>query len=134
LIVGRNPLVAVGEGTFQAELLEAAGGRNIASGLGAWPVLSPEFVLNADPDVIIDSSMDSPRVDPVPSPGTSVDRKNGKKPSLGENFWNRFQTLTAVRTGRLFFLNSDPLYRPGPRMAQALALLGRTLHPELYGR
>jgi len=117
-IMGRNPLVAVGEGTYQHELLEAAGCINAAAGLGSWPVLNSEFVFESDPDIIIDSSMD------VPPPGDG---------SRAANPWERFQSLTAVKAGRVHFLNSDPVYRPGPRMAEGLAILGKTIHPDRGG-
>ncbi len=117
-IVGSKPLVVVGEGTYQHELLEAAGGKNVAVGLGKWPVLNPEYLLAVDPDVILDSSMDIPA--------------SGENP-LPMGLWDSLPALKAVKGGRIHFLSSDPLYRPGPRMAGALSLVGRTLHPECGG-
>lgn len=112
-VMGRKPLVAVGEGTFQNELIESLGGINVATGMGAWPVLNMEFVLAADPEIIIDSAMDD---------------------ESDENQWKRFSSLTAVNEGRIHHLNSDLVYRPGPRMAEGLDLVGRTLFPEISSR
>ena len=125
-ITGRNPLIAVGEGTYQNELLEAAGCGNAAAGLGAWPVLNSEFVLRTDPDVIIDSSMDVALPEGKGGAGESAITPHAADP------WKKFGSLTAVQEGRVHFLDSDPVYRPGPRMAEGLAVVGRTIHPDLY--
>jgi len=116
-LMGRNPLIAVGEETFQQELLDAAGAENAAAGLGRWPSVTLEFVLKADPDVIIDSSMD---------------RSGAKDDSSAVSFWESFPTMKAVRTGRVVALRHDSLYRPGPRMVKAMRILGQVLAPDLY--
>lgn len=109
-VMGRKPIVAVGDGTFQNELIETVGGINVAAGMGAWPVLNAEFVLSTNPDIIVDSAMDTSRDD---------------------GHWKGFSSLSAVREGRIYPLNSDLVYRPGPRMAEGLALFGRTLSDEI---
>jgi len=131
-LVGRNPLIAVGEGTFQNELLEAARGINVASDLGPWPVISAEFVLRIDPDVIIDSSMDTASSD---FEETSPEGNNGSRDIASKHNsaspFARFSTLRALQQGRIHAVHADVLYRPGPRMAEALQLVANTLHPEL---
>lgn len=112
-VMGRKPIVAVGEGTFQNELIELVGGINVAEGMGAWPVLNTEFVLATDPDIIVDSAM-----------GTARD----------DDHWKEFATLSAVRANRIFPLDSDLVYRPGPRMAEGLILFGQTLSGEISSR
>jgi len=109
-VMGRKPIVAVGDGTFQDELIEAVGGINVAAGMGAWPVLNAEFVLAADPYFIFYSAMETSRDD---------------------DHWKKFSSLKAVREARIYPLDSDLVYRPGPRMAEGLALFGRTLSDEI---
>ena len=114
-VVGYRPLVAVGEGTYQAELLEAAGGINvIPKGRGGWPAINEEFVIETDPEVIIDSAMGGEDQEA----GTDVPR-----------FWSRFPAVEAVREGRIRVRMEDALYRPGPRMAEALNIIGEAIHP-----
>ena len=117
-VMGRRPLVAVGEGTYQHELLEAAGCRNVAAGLGSWPTLNPEYVLKIDPDVIIDTAL--------------AMGKGDRKASGNSTPWDDFSSLRAVQTENVHLLDGDSLYRPGVRMAEALEILGRALYPERY--
>jgi ABC-type Fe3+-hydroxamate transport system substrate-binding protein len=91
--------------------------------MGAWPVLNSELVLAFDPDVIIDSAMDV-------TAGLNGDAEDADAGDA--NPWRLFTALTAVRNERVHFLDHDALYRPGPRMVEAQALLGRTLFPGLY--
>jgi hypothetical protein len=41
--------------------------------------------------------------------------------------------LPAVRTGRVHILTDDRLSIPGPRVAEAIRLLARVLHPSAVG-
>jgi iron complex transport system substrate-binding protein len=112
MVVGHEPLIAVGPRSFLGELLEAARATNIAPASGPWPHLSIEHVIAADPEVIIDSSMGS---------------EDGTAP---EGFWSPFASLAAVRDGRVYAFRSDRVLRPGPRLPAAFADLARLIHPE----
>jgi iron complex transport system substrate-binding protein len=109
--VGHRPLIAVGPGTFQDEILSAAGGLNILKGEESWPHLNEEFVIEADPEVIIDSSMGNETV------------------QLAQRVWGRLGSVKAVKEGRVHVIVDDALFRPGPRMVDAVRLLGNALHP-----
>lgn len=109
-VVGHKPLVAVGEGTCQAEILKMAGGLNVVpEGLGAWPNINEEFVLQADPDVIIDSAMGSEDDDAF------------------LEMWRRLSALKAVKNKQVKKIYHDSLYRPGPRTPEALRIIGEAL-------
>ena len=117
-VVGHRPLVAVGSLTYQSEILAMAGGINvIPDDQGAWPAINEEFVLEANPAVIIDSAMG---------------RESGGPSHDKDTPWDRLSSVEAVIKGRVKSLRHDALYRPGPRMAEALRILGATLHPEYY--
>ena len=117
LLVGQNPLIAVGSGIFLNELIEQAHGVNLAAGTGQqWPRLSLEFAVASQPEVIIDSSMGSD--------------ETGKPQRLG--IWRNFPALPAVRNGRLYGRRSDTLLRPGPRLAEGFEELARLIHPECF--
>jgi iron complex transport system substrate-binding protein len=117
MVVGQNPLIAVGSGIFLNELIAQAQGINIAANTGQqWPRLSLEFVVAQQPDVIIDGSMGS------------------EEKTEAELFgvWRNFPMLPAVRSGRLYGRRSYTLLRPGPRLAEGFEELARLIHPERF--
>lgn len=118
MIVGRRPLVAVGRGTYQDELIALAHGTNVAAQTGErWPNLGMEFVLEQAPEVIIDAGMGS----------EDVDRE------VGAAFWRAFPSLPAVREGRIYGYQAYELLRPGPRVATTFETVARYIHPERFG-
>lgn len=114
MIVGQDPLIAVGPDGFLGEMLVAAGAVNVAPAKGAWPRLGLEVVVAADPEVIVDCSM-----------GTEAT-------TATLDFWSRFPSLTAVRNGRVHPFRFFEALRPGPRLAIALEELARVLHPDRF--
>jgi len=114
MIVGENPLIAVGDHNLLDELLTIAGGDNVARGLGRWPRLSVEFLVKSSPDVIIDSSM-----------GDETRKDLSFYEGLG---------LAASRNGRLHTVHIDEVLRPGPRVGEGLEKLARLIHPEAFAR
>jgi iron complex transport system substrate-binding protein len=109
-VIGYEPLwVAGGEG-FLNELLEAAGFTNAAGAVKKdFYAADFERILAAAPDVIIDLTLEGP--------GDEAARGNVKA------FWNRFQSIPAVKSGRIEFIDSDLLTIPGPRLVKGLAAL-----------
>lgn len=115
MVVGQKPLVAVGSGTFQDELIRMARGINVAGATRlAWPHLNLETVIAWAPQVIIDTSM-----------GTEENAQVLE-------FWKQFPSLPAVREQRLYAYRSYQLLRPGPRIPEALDMIARAVHPERY--
>jgi len=114
MIIGQEPLIAVGRGSFLGELLAEAGAVNVAPPGSAWPHLTLEYVIAADPAVVIDSSMGS------------------EEATASSSFWARFTSLTAVRERHVFPFRSYRALRPGPRLPAALADLARLIHPERW--
>jgi iron complex transport system substrate-binding protein len=91
------------------EVLAQLGAANIVPGeLGTVPLLNPEFVVRADPQLII-------------VPASNLDELR-RRPG-----WSR---IRAVREGRLCVLTAqegDVVMRPGPRLADAAGILARCL-------
>lgn len=117
MVVGQQPLIAVGDGIFLNELITQARGINIAAVTHEpWPHLSLEFAVANLPEVIIDGSMGS-------------DEKNAAQ-RLG--VWSHFPELPAVRNGRVYNRRSDTLLRPGPRLAEGFEEIARFIHPEVF--
>lgn len=96
---------AASEDSFIGELLTRIGAVNVVPGkLGPFPKLNPEFVVRADPQVIMISDHDARAIDARPA-------------------WNR---IRAVRDGRVCMFDAqqgDVLVRAGPRMALAVQLM-----------
>lgn len=110
-----RPLVTVGPSTFIHQLIQLAGGRNVAaSATGAYPQFSLESVLMADPGVIL-----------FPGSGGAMRVSDEQR-----RFWLRWPALTAVRQGRLAVVDTDLMDRPGPRLFEAAWQLAAVLHPE----
>jgi len=115
LVVSLQPLIVVGARTFLAELLQRAGGVNIASSSpSTYPTLSREAVVASDPEVIIVMS--------------DVPGNTGNLLTLFPE-WNR---LRAFSTHQVYRIDSDIVSRPGPRAVDGLAALYRIIqerHP-----
>lgn len=102
--VSRGPYAA-GPSSFIGELLQRLGVQNVvAADLGPFPKLNPEYVVRADPDLILIGERNAQGLEQRPGWGA----------------------LRAVRERRLCVFpeaQSDVLVRPGPRMAEAARLL-----------
>lgn len=111
-----QPLMTATRDTLIGRLIELGGGVNVFGDLsGRYVQVSPEAVLKRDPQVILAPTTHSSRVDP---------KNLAKRPGLAG--------VAAVRTGRVHVLDGDLVSRAGPRVAEALELVARALHPELF--
>lgn len=108
-VVGREPLVVAGPGSYPDELLRVVGAKNVVEGAVAWPVFPPERAAALDPEVVVDAAV------------------NEHGASGGERV---LAAIPAVRRGALRRLASDDALRPGPRLAAALEQLFQAVHPE----
>jgi iron complex transport system substrate-binding protein len=115
--IGTAPIVSVGTHTFAHELIELAGGVNVAAGPAAYPRFSREQVLGLVPDLIVISSMD---------------RAAGAVEEARRE-WNRWPGIPAVRDGRIHVVDSNLFDRPSPRLVAGLEELARCIHPALFG-
>ena len=104
-----------GKATFYTTLIQLAGGENIGASLDAdWAQISLELLLVEDPQFIL----------------------------LGDSQWGitpqsvaeraGWQSLTAVREGRVLPFDDNLLVRFGPRWLDGLEALARILHPEAF--
>ncbi len=94
--VWQRPLMTVGGSQIISDVIRVCGGENIfASQKGMAPVVSVESVLAADPEAI-----------------AGGDVGDGK--SLDE--WRKWPHLKAAARGNLFFVPTDLMQRPTPRL------------------
>jgi iron complex transport system substrate-binding protein len=114
MVVGHQPMVAVGRGTFLDELLTLADSTNIgAASQQIWPRLSIEYVIARRPEVILDGAM-------------------GTDPSTSDIFWAGYPSIPAVKNHRVFGYPNDPTLHPGPRIGQTLEIIAGLIHPEAF--
>ncbi len=113
LVVSLQPLLVVGHGTFLAQLLSLAGGKNLAAAsLSTYPQFSREAVVAGDPEVLFIMS------DIL---------GEGESPT---SLYPEWEHLRAVRTGRVHRVDADLLARPGPRAVEALTLLHTLMYQD----
>ncbi len=118
MVIGQTPLIAVGAGTFQDELIRMAHGINLAAQAGGmWPHLSLEFAIAAAPQVIIDTTMGN-------------EERTGVGAALA--FWSAFPTIPAVRERRVYGYKAFQLLHPGPRIPEAFEAIARFIQPERF--
>ncbi|WP_455378341.1 ABC transporter substrate-binding protein [Petrachloros mirabilis] len=115
-VLNTDPLQSIGRGSFVHQLIELAGGVNIAAeASGAYPRLSLEDVIVRDPECIV----------------FPVGEEEGI-PAEEQQQWRKWSQLSAVKHDRLISVPSVLVDRPGPRLVEGLELLARAIHPEAY--
>ena len=106
--VNRAPYAA-GEASFIGETLSRLGAKNIVpASLGPFPKLNPEFVVRANPDVIMVGDMNYAGLDDRPG----------------------WAGIRAIQRQQVCVFNpgqTDMLVRPGPRMAEGAHLMAQCL-------
>ena len=113
--IGVSPIVSVGTNTFIHELIVQAGARNLAEGVIPYPRFSKEQVLGMSPDVIIVTSM----------------ARKAVFEKIKQD-WYQWTNLPAVKNDRIYFKDSGLFDRPSPRLVDALEILVRLIHPEMF--
>jgi iron complex transport system substrate-binding protein len=100
---------AAGESSFIGETLARLGARNIVGrDMGPFPRLNPEFVVRANPDLVM----------------------VGQRNAVGLTQRPGWPQIRALRENRLCVFpveQSDVLVRPGPRMAEAARIMAACL-------
>lgn len=108
-------LFTAGPGTFIDDLIGRAGGTNIAAdATTAYPKLGSEIVVLKDPEVIV-------LADEVA--GETAEKVKAR---------SGWQSIAAVRSGRIVAIDPNITNRPGPRLVEGLEALARALHPERF--
>ncbi len=98
--------MTTGSGTFQHDIINTAGGKNIAAEyLSSWGPFSIEHIVEEDPQVIIYSSHGSESL--VPGQITSAELK----------------TVDAIKNNRIYPIDENIVSRPGPRVIDAVEIV-----------
>ncbi|GFZ33555.1 ABC transporter substrate-binding protein [Clostridium zeae] len=107
---GKEDFTAGGD-TFVGQLIEKAGGDNIAKDVKGWNY-SFEKIVENNPEIIILS-----------------DKYDAKKRFIQAD---RYKDLPAVKANKVFEIDDNMLVRQGPRQADGLEALAKILHPEAF--
>jgi iron complex transport system substrate-binding protein len=108
-----NTYYSAGPGSFIDDLYKTLGAKNIAESSGeAYPQLSAEAIVAANPDVIIlaDEASGESATTVAARPGWSV--------------------IKAVKDHHVYVVDPDIVSRPGPRIIDALLALEADLYPQ----
>jgi len=108
-------IFTVGPGSYINDLIEIAGGANIAArAASAYPQLSAEEILKTDPEIIV-LAADAYS----PKPGDVAARQG----------WS---IIAAVKNNRILTIDPNLINRPGPRVGEAAEAYAKLVHPELF--
>ncbi len=100
-----------GKDTFIGQMIEMAGGKNIADDVEGWSY-SLEKLVEKKPEIIICSKYYNSK--------QGIENANG------------YKDLDAVKNGRLYEIDNNILDRQGVRIADGLTELAKIIHPESF--
>ena len=124
LIFEREPgslraIYASGGLGFMHDMLEIAGGADVFGDIRRENLqVTTEVLLARAPDVIVEVHR---------SQGWTAERLARER-----DVWNALSSIPAVKSGRVYLLTDDRLSVPGPRVAEAVRVVARVLHPGAF--
>jgi len=107
--LGNGLMLVAREGTYTGDAIKLAGGRFALQGTASLAQVSPEAILNADPDVLLWA-------------GSERDLKA----LIAEPGWSE---MRAVKSGRAHAVSRVELLIPGPRTIDGIEHLAAIFHP-----
>ena len=113
--LGLEPVITAGKGTLINEVIERAGGINVAGHDTAnYPRYSAEGIMGASPEIIIFAPM-----------------INDKKFAAVKRFWQRFGEIPAVKNNKIYPIDADLINRASPRIFDAVEIMALIFHPDI---
>jgi iron complex transport system substrate-binding protein len=108
-------IYTTGKGTFMHEMLQMINAENVAGEQEGWVNLNEEEIVALQPDIIITTY------------GYYVD--NTVEGVLTREGWSE---VPAVKNKRVHDVESDPVTRPGPRLADGVEQLAKAIYPDIF--
>ena len=112
--LGNGLLLVAREGTYTGDAMAMAGARFALPGTATLAQVSPEAILNADPDVLLWAGNERDLEDLIARPG--------------------WRDMRAVRSGRVRTVSRVELLIPGPRTIDGIEHLAAIFHPDAMKR
>ncbi len=112
--VWHDPLMTSGPGSFIDEMIKMLGSENIASdAASAYAEFSVETLIERNPEVYITANDGMKTVEDI-------------KARTG------YDQIDAIKNDRIYFLDSDIISRPGPRIVEGLEILAEAIYSEVF--
>ncbi|MCX7846100.1 MAG: cobalamin-binding protein [Dictyoglomaceae bacterium] len=109
-LLWNDPFISCSPSTFVGDLLKKLKVKNIVEKDDPeYPVLSVEYIIQKNPDIILIGEMS----------GISMESLI-KKPE--------FSNISAVKNKKIFYINDDLVFRPGPRLIDGLEALYKIIY------
>lgn len=109
-LLWNDPFISCSPKTFVGDLLKKLKVENIVEKEEPeYPVLSIEYILQKNPDIIIIGEMSGISMESII-----------KKPE--------FSNISAVKNKKVFYINDDLVFRPGPRLIDGLEALYKIIY------
>ncbi|HNY50151.1 MAG TPA: cobalamin-binding protein [Smithella sp.] len=113
--IGLEPLITVGGGTLIDEVIDRAGGFNIAGNDTArYPRYSAEGIMRGAPEIILFAPM-----------------AHDREFTAVKKFWKQFDQISAVKNNQIYPVNTDLISRASPRLFDAIETMALIFHPEI---
>jgi iron complex transport system substrate-binding protein len=111
--VYNDPLMTAGPGSFIDELINLAGGENIAKDADSpYPQYDVEKLIEKNPEVYL-----------IPDDSTTTLETLKERPG--------FENIDAIKNSQVYFLDADIVSRAGPRIIEGLKEIAKAIHPEI---
>ncbi len=113
--LGLEPIVTAGRGTLINEVIERAGGVNVAAqDMANYPRYSAEGIIGASPEIIIFAPM-----------------VNDKTFVAVNRFWQKFGEVQAVKNNKIYPIDANLINRASPRIFDAVEIMALIFHPDI---
>ena len=111
-------LYTFGNETFLNEMIETIGATNIFGDESSWITVTPEAVIDANPDVILANS-----------PGTNEAGLTAVEDIVSREGWD---TVTAVKNGDVYQIDQNSSSRASQNIIKALKEMAKAVYPNEY--
>ena len=111
-------LYTFGNETFLNEMIETIGATNIFGDESSWITVTPEAVIDANPDVILANT-----------PGTNEAGKTAVEDIRSREGWD---TINAVKDGDVYQIDKNSSSRPSQNVIKALKEIAKAIYPNEY--
>ena len=111
-------LYTFGNETFLNEMIETIGAINIFGDENSWITVTPEAVIDANPDVILANS-----------PGTNEAGLTAVEDIVSREGWD---TVTAVKNGDVYQIDKNSSSRASQNIIKALKEMDKAVYPNEY--
>ena len=111
-------LYTFGNETFLNEMIETIGATNVFGEENSWITVTPEAVIDANPDVILANT-----------PGTNEAGLTAVEDIVSREGWD---TITAVKNGDVYQIDKNSSSRGSQNIIKALKEMAKAVYPDEY--